>query len=194
MFKGNSLMRREVLPFVGQFTLLVAASLMGSEALRLFDLLWIGRFLGIPGTLLIILSLVYSLRKRKMITLGSPKSYLWLHETLTWLGSLLVLVHAGVHINAVLPWLALTGMVFNVLSGMVGRSLLERSRRHLMEMEETHRSRGLSKAEVEREVFWDAVTYDLMAKWRVVHFPLSYAFAALTLAHILTILAFWEWR
>ena len=194
IFGPDSLLRREVFPFFGQFILLILASLMGDFVLHTLDMIWVGRYLGIPGTILILLSLLYSLRKRKMITLGSPKSYLYWHELLTWLGSLMVLVHAGVHFNTVLPWLALIGMVLNVFSGLVGGRLLERSRRHLVDMEERYRSRGLTKDEIDKEVFWDSVTYDLMAKWRVVHFPLSFVFAILTGGHILAIFLFWEWQ
>jgi len=192
--EAKSLLRQEVLPFFGQFTLLVVAAILSDEVLHALDMVWLGRYLGIPGTIMIILSFLYSMRKRKMITIGSPKALLWLHETLTWAGSLLVLVHAGIHFNAVLPWLAMIFMVINVLSGMVGQRLLHRSRQHLKEKEERYRSHGLSKEEVEREVFWDSVTYDLMAKWRIVHFPISFVFGVLTLGHILSIFMFWGWR
>jgi hypothetical protein len=39
----------------------------------------------------------------------------------TWLGSLMVLIHAGIHFNAILPWLATIAMGVNVISGMVGK-------------------------------------------------------------------------
>jgi len=190
----KSLLRQEVLPFILQFALLVATAIASDRLLHAFDLVWVGRYLGIPGTLMIVLSFLYSLRKRKMISIGSPKGLLWLHETLTWAGSLLVLVHVGVHFNAVLAWLAMIFMVLNVLSGMVGQRLLHRSRLHLKEREERYRSHGLNKEEVEREVFWDSVTYDLMAKWRVVHFPISFVFGVLALGHILSIFMFWGWK
>lgn len=190
----GSLMRQEILPFMAQFTLLVAATLAGDEVLHLFDMVWLGRLLGIPGTLLIIFSLLYSLRKRKMITVGSPKALLGLHEALTWAGSLLVLMHAGLHFNTVLPWLATMFLVINVLSGMIGQRLLHRSRMHIKEKEAHHRSSGLSKQEIEKKMFWDSVAFDLMAKWRVVHFPISFIFAMLALGHMISIFLFWEWK
>ena len=189
----KSLFRLEVLPFLGQFVLLIAATIMGDITLHHFDLVWIGRYLGIPGTLLILLSLLYSLRKRKVIRSGNPQFLLGLHEFLTWLGALMVLVHAGVHFNAILPWLALAAMVVNVISGMVGRYLLGRSRRHLTKRQEKYRLHGMSKTETEKALFWDAVTFELMARWRAVHFPISYAFAALAVGHIVSIFLFWEW-
>ena len=190
----KSLLREEVFPFFGQFFLLVAAALLSDQVLHYFQLVWVGRYLGIPGTLLIVLSLLYSLRKRKMITFGNPKFLLWLHETLTWMGALLVLVHAGIHFNTILPWLAMIGLIINVLSGLVGQRLLHRSRQHLLELEEKYRLSGMSKDDIEKEVFWDSVAYDLMAKWRMVHFPISLAFTVLTIGHIISIFVFWEWR
>ncbi|MCF6198613.1 MAG: hypothetical protein L3J67_04320 [Hyphomicrobiaceae bacterium] len=190
----NSLFRLEIAPLLGMFVLLIGTTTVGDALLERLGYLWIGRYLGIPGTLLIILSLTYSLRKRKYISSGNPQKLLRMHELLTWLGALLVLVHAGHHFNTILPWLALIAMVVNLISGMIGRYLLARSRQHMMAKQESYKTRGLSKVEIDKELFWDAVTFQLMEKWRVVHFPISFIFAILTLGHIISILMFWEWR
>ncbi|OJX67181.1 hypothetical protein [Magnetospirillum sp. 64-120] len=189
----RSLLRREVAPFLLMFVSLVAAAILGDWLLHTFNLVWIGRWLGIPGTLLILLSLLYSLRKRKLITAGSPRSYLGLHEALTWQGTMLVVIHAGVHFNAVLPWLAMIAMLVAFASGLTGQFLFERGRRHLAEKSDLYRQRGLSPREIEREVFWDATTLDAMAKWRKVHFPITLAVAILSLGHVVAILMFWNW-
>ena len=189
----SSLWRRHVLPFTVLLGLLAAATIAGDYLLHRLNLVWVGRYLGIPGTLLIIGSLVYSLRKRKVITTGNPKTLLTLHEIGTWLGSLMVLVHAGIHFNAILPWLATVAMGVNVISGMVGKLLLGRSREHVLGQRDHYQLRGLSKAEVERAVFWDAVTLDAMAKWRKVHIPIFIVFAVLALGHIVSIFLLWGW-
>jgi len=189
-----SLWRRHILPFTLLVGLLGAATLLGDVLLHRLDLMWVGRYLGIPGTLLIAGSLVYSLRKRKLVTTGSVKTWLSLHELGTWLGSLMVLLHAGVHFNAILPWLATLAMGVNVISGMVGKMLLARSREHLQAQREHYQLRGLSKPEVEQAVFWEAVTYDAMTKWRKVHIPIFVVFAVLALGHIVAICLFWGWR
>ena len=80
------LIRREVLPFLLSFALLVAAALLVDAALHLANIVWIGRYLGIPGTLLILGSFGYSMRKRKLITSGQPVQLLRWHERLAWLG------------------------------------------------------------------------------------------------------------
>ena len=189
-----TLWRNHILPFTLLVTLLGVATVIGDYLLHRLDLVWVGRYLGIPGTLLIVGSLIYSLRKRKIIASGNVKSWLSMHEIGTWLGSLMVLIHAGVHFNAILPWLATIAMGINVISGMVGKMLLARSREHVQAQREHYQLRGLSKAEVEQAVFWESVTFDAMAKWRKVHIPIFVAFAVLALGHIVSIFLFWGWR
>ena len=189
----TSLWRHHILPFTLLLGLLAVATLAGDYLLHRLNLVWVGRYLGIPGTILIIGSLVYSLRKRKYITTGNPKSLLKLHEISAWLGSLMVLLHAGIHFNAILPWLATVAMGVNVISGMVGKLLLDRSRRHVLGQREHFQLRGLSRPEVDQAVFWDAVTLDAMTKWRKVHIPIFIVFAVLSLGHIVSIFLFWGW-
>lgn len=189
----TSLWHRHILPFVLLLGLLTAATLAGDYLLHRLNLVWVGRYLGIPGTLLIIASLIYSLRKRKYFTAGNPKTLLTLHEFGTWLGSLMVLIHAGIHFNAILPWLATIAMGVNVVSGMVGKLLLDRSRSHIRQQREHLQLRGLSQQEVERAVFWDAVALDAMTQWRKVHIPIFIVFSLLALAHIFSIILFWSW-
>jgi hypothetical protein len=189
----TSLWRQHILPFTLLLGLLAVCTLAGDYLLHRLNLVWIGRYLGIPGSLLIIGSLYYSLRKRKYVTSGNPKALLTLHEFGAWLGSLMVLIHAGVHFNAILPWLATVAMGINVISGMVGKMLLDRSRRHVQGQREHFQLRGLSRKEVEQEVFWDAVTLDAMTRWRKVHIPIFIAFAVLSLGHIIAIFLFWGW-
>ena len=189
----RSLWSQHILPFTLLVALLAAGTLAGDFLLHRLDLVWVGRYLGIPGTLLIIASLVYSLRKRKIIASGNPKSLLRLHEIASWLGTLMVLIHAGIHFNALLPWLATVAMGINVISGMVGKLLLGRSRQHVQEQREQYQLRGLSRPEVEQAVFWDAVTLNTMTQWRKVHIPIFSVFAILSLGHIFSIFLFWGW-
>jgi hypothetical protein len=190
----RSLISKEVIPFLLIFGTLILATIVSDGLLHYFDLVWVGRYLGIPGTLLILLSLFYSMRKRKLVSFGRPKTLLMLHETLAWLGALMILVHAGIHVYAILPWLALIAMLVNVLSGMTGKFLLERSRRFVAEKKAAYASRGLPEDEVEKRLFWDATAFDLMKKWRAVHLPITLAFAVLGVTHILSIFLFWQWK
>jgi hypothetical protein len=188
------LFSREVLPFYGALFALAAVTVLSDAVLHLLNAVWIGRWLGIPGTLLILASLAYSARKRKLITSGKPVQLLRLHEWMAWAGSLLVLVHAGIHFNAILGWLAVAAMLVNVGSGLTGKYLLDRSRRRLDEARQHMRQQGLSPAELEERTYWDGLTFDAVKQWRSVHFPITLAFAVLALAHIVAVLLFWGWK
>ena len=135
------LISREVLPFYLALGALMALTLLLDALLHVFNLVWIGRYLGIPGVLLILGSFGYSLRKRKLIGAGKPVQLLRWHEGMAWAGSLLVLVHAGIHFNAILGWLAVLAMLVNVARGLTGKFLLDRARRRLEEAEQRYGAR-----------------------------------------------------
>ena len=189
-----SLLRREVVPFLLIFCALAALALLSDALLDALDSLWVGRYLGIAGTLLILASFGYSLRKRKAIRFGRPMRWLRLHELMAWLGSLLVLVHAGIHFHAILGWLALAAMLISVISGLTGKLLLDRSRRRLDQARQRMREGGLSEQQLEERMYWDSLTFDLVRQWRVVHLPITLAFASLAAAHIFGEFLFWSWR
>jgi hypothetical protein len=191
---SSSLWRNHILPFTLLVGLLAILTLAGDYFLHRANLVWVGRYLGIPGTLLIIGSLMYSLRKRKYIKSGNPKNYLNMHELAAWLGSLLVLIHAGIHFNAILPWLATVAMGINVISGMVGKMLLQRSREHVQARRDRFQLRGISGPELEQAVFWDSVTFAAMTQWRKVHIPIFAVFAVLALGHVFSVFLFWGWQ
>lgn len=183
-----------MLPFLAAFSALVAATLLLDAALHLFDAVWIGRYLGIPGTLLILGSFGYSLRKRRLMKVGNPVKLLRLHERMAWGGSLLVLIHGGIHFNALLPWLAVAAMLCNVASGLTGKFLIERSRRDLDETRQQMRREGLAESDIEERLYWDSFTYAAVKQWRRVHLPVTLAFAGLAIAHIVAIFLFWGWQ
>jgi hypothetical protein len=191
---GRSILREDVLPLAALFAGLILATVAIDAVLHRFGMAWIGRYAGIPGSLMIVASLGYSLRKRKLIERGQPRTWLRLHEALAWGGSLLVLVHAGIHFNAVLPWLALAAMLINIISGLTGKFLLGRSGRHLASKKAHLLEQGLSAETVDSRLFWDEITIDLIRQWRTVHFPIALAFAALASGHIASILLFWGWH
>lgn len=185
---------REVLPFALSLLALAGMTMLLDSVLHYFSLAWVGRYLGIPGVLLILASFGYSLRKRKLIQRGNPVQLLRRHEYLAWSGSLLVLVHAGIHFNAWLPWLATAAMLVNVVSGLTGKFLLERARKRLGDTRKRLAAQGLAPAEQETLLHRDALTFDLVKRWRVVHFPITLAFGLLALAHMVTIGLLWGWR
>jgi hypothetical protein len=182
----RSLLIRQVLPAVLLYLGLIAATIILDAALHRAGLVWIGLYLGPVGTAFIALSFVYSLRKRKKISVGAPKKLLQLHETLSWVGALLVLLHAGVHVNALIPWFSVVAMLVVVASGLTGSVLVKRA----TEVVKGKQSAG--KADEDNTVL-DAVTLDIMKKWRLVHMPLNAVFLALFSLHLISVTIFWHW-
>lgn len=189
-----SIFKQIVIPFIITTLVLGLATLAGDALLHYLKLVWLGRYLGILGTLLIIMSLFYSLRKRKYLNSGSPQTWLRFHEYVAWLGSVMVLIHSGVHFSSILPWLATAAMSVNVLSGMVGKFLLGRSRQLMNQHRLALEHQGISQQDASQELFWDATALDLMSKWRQLHIPIFIAFVVLSLGHILSIFLFWGWK
>jgi cytochrome b561 len=188
------LFTREVIPFLLSFIALVIATMVLDAVLHFLNVVWIGRYLGIVGTLLIVFSFRYSLRKRKLITSGNPVTLLRWHEYLAWLGSLLILVHAGIHFNSILGWLAVGAMLINIGSGLAGKFLLERARKRMLETRQTMLRQGVPETELEEQVYLDTMTFDVVKQWRAVHFPITLAFGVLALAHIIAVFLFWGWK
>ena len=188
----GSILATHALPFATLFLSLIAAALLVDLILHRFGLPWVGRDLGWIGTLLIIVSFAYSLRKRRWLRVGSASKWLRLHELLGCLGAVMILVHAGIHLHALLPWAALLAMLIVVASGVTGRTLLVSARRQLTGKERELRERGLTENEIDRTLFLDSLTVRAMEKWRTVHIPLTLNFAILSLIHVATALLFWS--
>jgi hypothetical protein len=178
------------LPFIQWYALMIFISLGIDFIFHKFNLVFIGRYLGTVGTIFILLSFIYSLRKRKIIQSGSPKNLLILHEYLAWAGSIMLIVHAGIHFNAWLPWLAIVMLLITVWSGLVGKFLLKKANESLNERRLALMNTGSSKEDADKKLFFDSITVDLMKKWRIVHLPITVLLGVLSLLHIITILMF----
>ncbi|MHB8798134.1 MAG: hypothetical protein ACYDBY_06680 [Thermoanaerobaculia bacterium] len=182
-----------ILPSLALFLALLAGAVLADLLLHGLGLAWVGRYGGPAGSALLAASFLYSARKRKLLTVGSPKALLRAHELLGWTGALLVLVHGGIHFNALVPWLALAAMVVVVGSGLTGRFLLEDARASLRGRAAELKEAGLSPAEVEQELLGVSLLVDTMKRWRSVHLPLTMVFAGLALVHVVATLLFWRW-
>lgn len=172
---------------------LLLLTLITDYLLHQSQLRWIERYSGIFGTFLIVISFAYSLRKKKIITFGKPKVFLMMHEYLAWTGSLMVLVHGGIHFNGILAWAAAATMLVAVISGLVGKHLLKKSTDTLNTRKGELVKEGLSNEEIEKKIFWDSLAVKAMQKWRTVHKPITIIFGISAALHIFTIFMFWRW-
>ena len=188
------LFSREIMPFYLRLLVLAAVTLLIDLVLHLTNMVWIGRYLGIPGVLLILLSFGHSLRKRGVIRSSNPARLLRRHEWLAWVGSTMILVHAGIHFNAGLAWLAVFAMAVNIISGLTGKYLVQRAQRWMKQAKIDLREQGLEEAAIEQKLFWDSLAAGWVKKWRTIHLPIAMAFAVLATAHILSTFLFWGWK
>lgn len=178
---------------VGLFAALVLCAILARGLLQALGLGEWDRLLGIAGSALIVVSFLYSLRKRKILTRGRPPAYLKLHEALAWTGAVLVLVHGGARFEAVLPWVAQVAMLVVVASGLTGKYLLQRAKRDLAERKKQLAAEGVPAKEIETRVLWQALLVGKMTRWREIHIPLTLLFGVAALAHAVAALLFWRW-
>lgn len=187
---NKSILNKYAFPFLQWYALMILLTIVIDYFLHRFQLVLNGSYLGFAGTFLILLSFLYSLKKRKILKSGSPKKLLKLHEYLSWIGTIILLVHAGIHFNAILPWLAVLMLLITVASGLVGKFLLKKSNENLKQKKQFLIAGGMDKDEADKKLFMDSITVDLMKKWRVAHLPITFLLLLFSLIHIVTIVIF----
>lgn len=147
MFK--SVFIKHTLPFLFWFISFVGVALLFDFGLHILKLVWVRRYLWITGTFILLFSFIYSLRKRKIVQSGTHKKLLLLHEYLAWFGSVLLLVHSGIHFNAVILWLATFTMLV-VAFGIIGKYVLKDTAATLNQRAKDLAVEGLDKIEIEK--------------------------------------------
>ena len=193
-FQLISIIMKRILPSIFLYAGMICIAILIDYILHLANLVWVGRYFGIFGTALIIISFIYSLRKRKIINSGQPKKLLNFHEFLGWFGAIVLLVHGGIHFNAIIPWMALLAMMFVVASGLTGKFLLNDVKQDLKGKISEMKEKNLTQDEIDKEVLFQSLLVKKMQNWRKVHMPLNMIFMALALIHIIGTLLLWSWR
>ncbi|NTV08948.1 MAG: hypothetical protein HGA81_10170 [Chlorobium limicola] len=190
----QSVLIQRALPLVLSYLLLIAAAISLDYILHAVGLAWIGRYLGVAGTVFLASSFGYSARKKKIVKNGTIRFFLRLHCNAGWIGTLMILVHSGIHFNALLPWMATLFMMTVTASGHVGQYLVRKLREEVnMKKKETGIDNDRDE-DIERQCYWDSVTLKALEKWRTIHMPIVSVLLGLTLLHIATILLFMNWR
>lgn len=189
-----TVIQRSIFGFLLWFLLMIGIAIGLDYLLHLWGYVSIGRYLGTAGLVAILLSLLpYSLRKHRIVHMGNPATFLRLHQSISWIGGILVIVHAGIHMNALLPWLALTAMLATIASGLVSVFLLRQTRKQLDIDKSSRLAQGQTLADVDEQLYFDALAVGLLGNWRLVHLLTTAAFSILTLSHITSILLFGRW-
>lgn len=146
---------------------------------------------GVSGTLLIVVSFAYSMRKRKrFITFGSPKMWLVGHEWLSIAGTFILLVHTGTHFKALVPVITLIFMFTAFVSGLTGRYVYNNAKAELNLKKAEFKEAGLTLPEIEQRLWALTVASDALSKWRNIHMPIISFLAVMVLYHAVSALYF----
>ncbi len=146
-------------------------------------------FTGFFGTLVLILSFGYSLRKRKkLLVIGKIKSWLLAHEWLSITGSFIIFIHTSTHLKAIVPIITLILMFTAFVSGLTGRYVYDRARSRLKMQREELKQKGLSDSDIEQRLWALAITSDALSKWRAVHKPIVSTLAVMIIYHAVSAL------
>jgi uncharacterized membrane protein YeaQ/YmgE (transglycosylase-associated protein family) len=151
---------------------------------------------GVAGSIIVLLSFSYSLRKRKIIlTKGSLNGWRVLHEWLTIVGAFLVFVHGGFNSHALVPIVAGAMMLIAVASGLTGRYLYLKTHDYLLFKRAELKRNGLSEKAADEELQSLITTHRIMKNWRSVHVPIVTALVVTVIFHIVSALyyeGFWN--
>jgi hypothetical protein len=190
----KSVLVQRTLPLTISYLLLIIAAISLDYLLHVAHLVWVGRYLGISGAFFLALSSGYSARKKKVFKNGGLKIFLKLHCNAGWIGTLMIIVHSGIHFNAILPWTATFLMMVVTASGHVGQYLLKKVKEEVkINMKQLGINATLDE-EMEQQHYWDSLTIKTLEQWRMVHKPMVALLLALTVTHIFSILFFWNWK
>ena len=189
----KSVLIQRTLPLTLSYLLLIIAAISLDYLLHVAHLAWIGRYMGFAGTAFLVFSFGYSARKKKLMRNGTLKFFLWVHCKAGWIGTLMILIHSGIHFNALLPWMATALMLVVTGSGHVGQYLLKKVRDEV-KLKMKQLGAAVTDDDFDRQQYWDILTVRTLEKWRTMHMPMVSILMALTLIHILSITFFLKWR
>lgn len=144
-----------------------------------------GHVVGWVGFAIILTVFVYSVKKRYGGQAGWPKGWFLVHQVAGIAGPALIVIHAGPHLHALVPTLALLAMGVVTVSGLIGVavhrraiSLLDTQRKELI-------SQGLPHEDIEDRLFDLASDEEAFRIWQIIHVPIVMIFLVLVITHIL---------
>ena len=144
---------------------------------------------GIAGTLLVILSFAYSMRKRKkLFKSGGMKGWLRAHEWLATLGTVIIFVHTGTHFHGIVAIITLIFMFIAFISGLIGRYVYDNVRAELRLKKDNLKKDGLSEKEIEESLAGLATASEALSKWRLYHMPVISILGVMVVYHAIAAL------
>ena len=106
------------------------------------------------------------------------------------IGPLLILLHSGAHVHALVPLLALAAMIVVVISGIVGQSVHYLALRTLNDRRREPHGEGLGSDEIDLCLHRMAAQEEAFRLWQSIHAPMTLMFLVLTAMHVIGALYF----
>lgn len=170
-------------------SLVVGNAILAEQVLDMYGIRGHKLITGIVGTLLVILSFAYSMRKRKkMFTAGGMKGWLSSHEWLAIAGTVIIFVHTGTHFHALVPIITLLFMFTTFISGLIGRYVFNEAKGELKQKRDEFKKAGLSEADIEESLSALTIASNALGKWRNVHMPFVSILAIMVIYHSISAL------
>jgi hypothetical protein len=149
-----------------------------------------GHVTGWIGLAVILLVFVYPIRKRVGRNRTWPRGWFQVHMVAGVVGPLLILVHAGAHLHALVPILAMVAMGIVALSGIIGQAVHYLALRTLNEERRQFLQQGVSPDEAEARLHDEASREETFRVWQLIHAPMTFMFMVLVALHVIGTLYF----
>ena len=139
-------------------------------------------WIGLGTTLLVF---VYPIKKRISRNRRWPRDWFRVHLVAGVMGPLLILLHSGAHLHALVPSLALAALAVVVVSGIIGQGVHYLAVRTLNDRRRQLYDQGLSADEVEVRLHQMASQEEAFRVWQSIHAPMTLMFLVLTALHVI---------
>jgi hypothetical protein len=149
-----------------------------------------GHLMGWIGLGVILLVFVYPSKKRMSRNHRWPRSWFQVHMVAGAIGPLLIFLHSGAHVHAMVPLLAMAAMVTVVVSGIVGQGVHYLALRTLNDRRRELHEEGLGSEEIDHRLHRMASQEEAFRLWQSIHAPMTLMFLVLTAMHVFGALYF----
>ncbi|MDE3049529.1 MAG: hypothetical protein KGJ48_06460, partial [Nitrospirota bacterium] len=144
-----------------------------------------GHLVGWVGLAVILLVFVYPIRKRIGRNRMWPRRWFQVHMVAGVVGPLLIVLHAGAHLHALVPILAMVAMGIVTLSGIIGQAVHYLALRTLNEERRQFLQQGVSRDEAEASLHDEASREETFRVWQLIHAPMTLMFMVLVALHVI---------
>ena len=143
-----------------------------------------GHLMGWLGLGITVLVFVYPIKKRVSQSRRWPREWFRVHMVAGVMGPLVILLHSGAHLHALVPLLALAAMAVVTVSGIVGQGVHYLALRTLNDRRRQLHDQGLSAEQIELDLHRMAAQEEAFRLWQSIHAPMTLMFLVLTAMHV----------